>query len=106
MLAARSPRGTAELKFDRGETMTGSIIFGCATVLLLVFSTYAGRMLRQVYMEFRKAERLQTCGSRPALLFAGARSAPCQPLQAYAANDNSPIAPMAATGTNATSSAQ
>jgi hypothetical protein len=86
--------------------MTGSVILGCATGLALIFSTYAARMLRRVYMEFREAERLATGGAGPELHFVGARSAMSrQRLQAYAANDNSPIVPMAVTGTDVSSTA-
>jgi hypothetical protein len=83
--------------------MTGSVIFGCATGLVLVFWIYAARLLRQIYMAFRETERLATVGARPEVDLAGSRSPKfSRRLHAYAANDNPP--PLAPTGTSTLSS--
>jgi hypothetical protein len=87
--------------------MTGSAIFGCATGLVFVFWIYAARLLRQIYRAFREAERLATVGARPEFDLAASRSAEfSRRLHAYAANDNSPLTPLSATGTDATFTAQ
>jgi hypothetical protein len=99
--------GTAQLKFDRGDTMTGSVVFGCAAGLVFVSWFYAARLLRQIYMMFREAERLPTVGAGRDFDLARSRNAKFTGrLHAYASNDNTPTVPLAATGTAATSSAQ
>lgn len=83
--------------------MTDSLVFACAAGAVLVAWIYAASLLRQLYLTFRVAERVQTVAARATLDLAKSRIAQVRPRpHAHAlapANDNPPPADHPATGT-------